>query len=134
MTRESPDETRNETRHESRHETKTKMDTKREKLHANLQTRRGNTRDRTLDTSRIKYPNKDDAWKSLLVLNKHNNLFVALTIFTVFSCVTSLTHTKVPLVCKSIQASRIVMAHVDTTFVLVRKTASFHNQTPHFSL
>ena len=80
------------------------------------------TRESPDETKKIKYPNKDDAWKSLLVLNKHDNLFVALTIFTVFSCVTSLTHTKVPLVCKSIQASCIVIAHVDTTFVLVRKT------------
>ena len=73
--------------------------------------------------------------KSLFVLNKHNCLFdkytvhsasfLALTIFTMFSSVGSLTHTKVPLVCKSIQASCIVTAHVDATLVLVRKNSYF---------
>ena len=99
-------------------------------------------------THEIQYPMKDDAYyytetgdralsasvpcKSSFVLNRHNCLFdkytvhsasfLALTIFAMFSSVGSLTHTKVPLVCKSIQASCIVAAHVDATFVLVGKT------------
>ena len=74
---------------------------------------------------------------SLFVLNKHNRLFdkytvhsasfLALTSFAMFSSVASLTHTKVPLVCKSIQASCIATAHVDATLVLVRKKLLFYN-------
>ena len=45
---------------------------------------------------------------------------VVLTFFTMFSLVTSLTHTFVSLVRKSNQASCIVMAHTEATLVLVK--------------
>ena len=45
---------------------------------------------------------------------------VVLTFFTMFSLVTSLTHTFVSLVRKSNQASCVVMAHTEATLVLVK--------------
>ena len=45
---------------------------------------------------------------------------VVLTFFTMFSLVTSLTHTFVSLVRKSNQASCIVMAHTEAKLVLVK--------------
>ena len=54
---------------------------------------------------------------------------VALTFFTMFSLVTSLTHTFVSLVHKSNQASCIVMAQTETTLVLVKTYFAFHEIT-----
>ena len=45
---------------------------------------------------------------------------VVLTFFTMFSLVTSLTHTFVSLVRKSNQASCVAMAHTEATLVLVK--------------
>ena len=52
---------------------------------------------------------------------------VVLTFFTMFSLVTSLTHTFVSLVRKSNQASCIVMAHTEATLVLVKTYFAFRH-------
>ena len=52
---------------------------------------------------------------------------VVLTLFTMFSLVTSLTHTFVSLVRKSNQASCIVMAHTEATLVLVKTYFAFRH-------
>ena len=52
---------------------------------------------------------------------------VVLTLFTMFSLVTSLTHTFVSLVCKSIQASCVVMARTEATLVLVKTYFAFRH-------
>ena len=52
---------------------------------------------------------------------------VVLTFFTMFSLVTSLTHTFVSLVRKSNQASCIVMAHTEATPVLVKTYFAFRH-------
>ena len=52
---------------------------------------------------------------------------VVLTFFTMFSLVTSLTHTFVSLVRKSNQASCVVMAHTEATLVLVKTYFAFRH-------
>ena len=52
---------------------------------------------------------------------------VVLTFFTMFSLVTSLTHTFVSLVRKSNQVSCIVMAHTEATLVLVKTYFAFRH-------
>ena len=52
---------------------------------------------------------------------------VVLTLFTMFSLVTSLTHTFVSLVRKSNQASCVVMAHTEATLVLVKTYFAFRH-------
>ena len=52
---------------------------------------------------------------------------VVLTFFTMFSLVTSLTHTFVSLVRKSNKASCIVMAHTEATLVLVKTYFAFRH-------
>ena len=52
---------------------------------------------------------------------------VVLTLFTMFSLVTSLTHTFVSLVRKSNQARCIVMAHTEATLVLVKTYFAFRH-------
>ena len=52
---------------------------------------------------------------------------VVLTFFTMFSLVTSLTHTFVSLVRKSNQASCVLMAHTEATLVLVKTYFAFRH-------
>ena len=52
---------------------------------------------------------------------------VVLTFFTMFSLVTSLTHTFVSFVRKSNQASCVVMAHTEATLVLVKTYFAFRH-------
>ena len=52
---------------------------------------------------------------------------VVLTFFTMFSLVTSLTHTFVSLVRKSNQVSCVVMAHTEATLVLVKTYFAFRH-------